>query len=217
MNLSFNKIPSMKELVRVSSRIEKLWLEGNPLCSENDAMSYLQEICKKFPRLKELLLVEAYNEALSERTCEWFRKFKNCDFDVEDKDRSGRPKIYEVAELEVLLEEHSSQTQKELALTLEVTWQAVSHRSRSLRMIHKQGTWLPYGLKLRDVERRLCTSEMLLAKHKKKSLVMKSGYIMITQKEENHGDYLATRQHPQQNRIFMPFGGISRCGVLRVA
>ncbi|GBP44230.1 Mariner Mos1 transposase [Eumeta japonica] len=50
---------------------------------------------------------------------------------------------------------------------------------------------------------------MLLARPKKKgfyielSLVMKSGYIMIIQKEENHGDYLATRQHPQQNRIFM--------------
>ncbi|GBP16138.1 Mariner Mos1 transposase [Eumeta japonica] len=26
---------------------------------------------------------------------------------------------------------------------------------------------------------------------------------MIIQKEENHGDYLVTRQHPQQNRIFM--------------
>ncbi|GBP18304.1 Mariner Mos1 transposase [Eumeta japonica] len=32
---------------------------------------------------------------------------------------------------------------------------------------------------------------------------MKSGYVIIIQKEENHGDYLAKRQHPQQNRIFM--------------
>ena len=69
------------------------------------------------------MLVEAYGEAaLSDRTCrEWFQKFKNGDFDVEDKDRSGRPKIYEDAELEELLEEDSSQTQKELALTLEDT------------------------------------------------------------------------------------------------
>ncbi|GBP86640.1 Mariner Mos1 transposase [Eumeta japonica] len=65
------------------------------------------------------LLVEAYNEAaLNERTRrEWFQKLKIGDFDVEDKDRSGRPKIYEDAELE----EDSSQAQKELALTLEVT------------------------------------------------------------------------------------------------
>ncbi|EGI63841.1 Mariner Mos1 transposase [Acromyrmex echinatior] len=37
------------------------------------------------------LLVEAYGEAaLSERSCrEWFQKFKNGEFDVEDKERSG--------------------------------------------------------------------------------------------------------------------------------
>ncbi|GBP83717.1 Mariner Mos1 transposase [Eumeta japonica] len=56
----------------------------------------------------------------------------------EDEDRSGRPKIYEEAELEELLKEDSSQTQNELALTLGVTQQAVSHRLKSLGMIHKQ-------------------------------------------------------------------------------
>ncbi|GBP87168.1 Mariner Mos1 transposase [Eumeta japonica] len=126
------------------------------------------------------LLVEAYNEAaLSMRT------------------------------LDAELEEDSSQTQKELTLTLGIIQQAVSHRLKSLGMIHKQGNWVPYELKSRDVERQLCTSEMLLSRHRKKgfyiesSLVMKSGYIMIIQKEENHGEYLATRQHRQQNRIFM--------------
>lgn len=116
---------------------------------------HLREILVYFFNLKKSaaeahrLLVEAYGEvALSERTCrEWFQKFKNGDFDVEDKDRSGRPKIYEDAELEELLEEDSSQTQKELALTLEVTQQAVSHRLKSLGMIHKQGNWVPYELK----------------------------------------------------------------------
>ncbi|GBP43549.1 Mariner Mos1 transposase [Eumeta japonica] len=115
------------------------------------------------------LLVEAYDGAvLSQRTHrEWFQKFNNSDFDVEDKDRSGRPKIYEDAKLEELLEEDSSQTIKELELTLEVTQQVVSHSLKLLGMNHKQGNWVPYELKLRDVERRLCMSEMLLARHKK--------------------------------------------------
>ncbi|GBP49604.1 Mariner Mos1 transposase [Eumeta japonica] len=68
----------------------------------------------------------------------WFQKFKNNDFDVEDKDRSGKQKIYEDSELEELLEEDSSQTQKGPAITLEVTQQAVSHRLKLLGMIHKQ-------------------------------------------------------------------------------
>ena len=123
---------------------------------------HLREILVYFFNLKKSaaeahqLPVEAYGEgALSERTCrEWFQKFINGDFDVEDKDRSGRPKIYEDAELEELLKEDSSQTQKELALTLEVTQQAVSHRLKSLGIIHKQGNWVPYELKPRDIEQR---------------------------------------------------------------
>lgn len=140
---------------------------------------HLRELLIYFFNLKKSaaeahrLLLEAYGEAaLSERSCqEWFQKFKNGEFDVKDKERSGRPKVYEDMELEVLLEEDSSQTQKELALTLQVTQQAISHRLKSLGMIQKQGTWVPYELKPRDVERRLCMSEMLLARNKKKSFL----------------------------------------------
>ncbi|GBP70287.1 Mariner Mos1 transposase [Eumeta japonica] len=124
------------------------------------------------------LLAESYNEAtLSEKTCrEWFQKFKNSDFDVENKDANGGPKIYDDGEflfsiVSELLEEDSSQTQKELALTLKVTQQAVSHRLKLLEIIYKQGNWVPYDLKPRDVQLRLCMSEMLQARHKKKRLL----------------------------------------------
>ena len=60
------------------------------------------------------LLVEAYGEAASsERSCQWFQKFKNGEFDIEDRERSGRPKVYEDAELEALLDQNSCQTQEE--------------------------------------------------------------------------------------------------------
>ena len=61
------------------------------------------------------LLVEAYGEAaLSERSCrEWFQKFKNGKFDIEDKKRSGSPKVYEDAKLEALFDQDSCQTQEE--------------------------------------------------------------------------------------------------------
>ena len=52
------------------------------------------------------LLVETYGEAaLTKRNCcEWFQKFKNAEFDIEDKERSGWPKVYEDAESEALLD-----------------------------------------------------------------------------------------------------------------
>jgi len=61
--------------------------------------------------------------------------------------------VYEDTELEVLLDEDSCQMQKELALTLGVTQQTISYRLKSLGTIQKQGNWVPYELKPRNVER----------------------------------------------------------------
>ena len=82
---------------------------------------HLQELWIYFFNLKKSaaeahrLIVETYGEAvLSERSCrEWFQKFEDGEFDIQDKERSGRPKVYEDAELEVLLDQDSCQTQKE--------------------------------------------------------------------------------------------------------
>jgi len=87
--------------------------------------------------------------------------FEDGDFNVEDKSRSGQLKKFEDKEVEALLEEDQSQTQEELAESLEVT-QAVSVRLREMRMIQKQGNWVPYELKLRNVERRFFTCEQLI-------------------------------------------------------
>ena len=110
-------------------------------------------------------LQEVHGDAdLSETTCrDWFRRFENGDFDdVDDRPREGRPKTFEGAELEALLDMDSCQTEEELASALGVTRQAISKRLHALRMIQKQGTWVPYDLKPRDVERRFFAFEQLL-------------------------------------------------------
>jgi len=51
------------------------------------------------------MLVEVY-DAPTDKSCrEWFRRFKDGDFSVEDKPRFGQPKKFEDKELEALLEE----------------------------------------------------------------------------------------------------------------
>ena len=82
---------------------------------------HLRELLIYFFNLKKSaaeahrLLVETYGEAaLSERNFhEWFQKFKNDKFNIEDKERSGRRKVYEDAELEALLDQDSFQMQQE--------------------------------------------------------------------------------------------------------
>jgi len=94
--------------------------------------------------------------------------FQEWNFNVEDKPRSGQPKKFKDKELEALLEEDQSQTQEELAESLGVTQQAVSVRLRAMGMIQKQGNWMPYELKPRDVERRFFTCEQLIQSNREK-------------------------------------------------
>ena len=119
------------------------------------------------------LLSEVYPEYAPEiRTCQqWFSRFRGRDYDIEDKERSGQPKKFEDEELEALLHEDSCQTQDELARSLGVTQQAISNRIKALGFIQKQGNWVPYELKLRDVERRFCMCEQLLQRQKRKGFL----------------------------------------------
>ena len=109
------------------------------------------------------MLSNTYGEAaISERTCrEWFQCFKNGDFDIEDRHSGGREKVFEDAELEALLKQDSCQNQKELAI---IGSDSTSHfkTPQAMGMIQKQGNWVPYELKPRDVEWRLFACEQLL-------------------------------------------------------
>ncbi|KAG5321119.1 MOS1T transposase, partial [Pseudoatta argentina] len=108
------------------------------------------------------------------QTYGWFRRFKNNDFQLEDKERSGAPKKFQDKELEQLLDEDPSQTLPELGKILQVDESTVSKRLKGLGMIQKQGHWVPYELKPRDVERRFGTCELLLQRQKRK------GFLTIT-------------------------------------
>ncbi|XP_053615446.1 nuclear RNA export factor 1-like [Plodia interpunctella] len=54
INLSNNNITSISDLQRYSSKIEKIWLEGNPFCEGMDAPTYVKQITMKFPRVMEI-------------------------------------------------------------------------------------------------------------------------------------------------------------------
>ncbi|KAG5315573.1 MOS1T transposase, partial [Pseudoatta argentina] len=108
-------------------------------------------IQKKSAAEAHRILVQTYGDnALSDTTCrDWFRRFKNNDFQLEDKERSGAPKKFQDKELEQLLDEDPSQTLSELGKILQVDESTVSKRLKGLGMIQKQGHWLPYELKPR--------------------------------------------------------------------
>ncbi|KAG5313224.1 MOS1T transposase, partial [Pseudoatta argentina] len=58
-----------------------------------------------------------------------------------------------------------------LGYDLQVDESTVSKRLKGLGMIQKQGHWVPYELKPRDVERRFGTCELLLQRQKRKGFL----------------------------------------------
>ncbi|KAG5311876.1 MOS1T transposase, partial [Pseudoatta argentina] len=127
-------------------------------------------IQKKSAAEAHRILVQTYGDnALSDTTCrDWFRRFKNNDFQLEDKERSGAPKKFQDKELEQLLDEDPSQTLPELGKILQVDESTL----KGLGMIQNQGHWVPYELKPRDVERRFGTCELLLQRQKRKGFLL---------------------------------------------
>ena len=102
---------------------------------------------------------------LSERTYrKLFQRFKSDDFDVEDQHDGRKEKIFEYSELETLHGDDSCQTQEELSESLGVTQQAILKHPKAMGMIQKQGYWVQYELKLKNVEQRFFTCEQLLQK-----------------------------------------------------
>ncbi|GBP74883.1 Mariner Mos1 transposase [Eumeta japonica] len=59
----------------------------------------------------------------------------------------------------------------ELGETLQVDESTVSKRLKVLGMIHKQGHWVSYELKLIEVERHFLTCELLLQQQKRKGFL----------------------------------------------
>lgn len=103
----------------------------------------------------------------------WFRRFKDGDFDLNDKVRSGAPQKIADEELQHLLDMDSAQTSVELAEQLGVDQSTVSKRLHAMGKILKQGKWVPHELTERAIGCRLSTCLSLLARHQRKSFLWK--------------------------------------------
>ena len=97
---------------------------------------------KKSAAESQRMLVEAYGDsALSETTCrDWFRRFKDGNFDLRDKKRKNRPRKFEDHQLQALLDEDDTHLRKMFAEQLGVTQPAISMRLRAMEKVSSTTT-----------------------------------------------------------------------------
>lgn len=128
---------------------------------------------KKSAAESHRMLVEAYGDhALSEATCKrWFQRFRDNDFDVLNEERGRPSKKFEDAELQAILNEDDTLSQKQMAVMLNVAQQTISDRLKAMGKIQKCGKWVPHELNERQMENRKNTCEILLQRHERKSVL----------------------------------------------
>jgi len=118
------------------------------------------------------LLGEIYSEhAPSQKTCErWFQRFKIGDFYIADKEHGKPPKKYEDVELQALLDEDDSQTQRQLAEQLSVRTSCFQLPLRDGKNSESR-QMVPHELNERQMDRRKNTGEILFERYRRKSFL----------------------------------------------
>ncbi len=137
-------------------------------------MLYEFNLKKNATKATESICSAYGEEALDVRTCQyWFARFRTGDFDLNDKERTGRPVEANDALLEELLQEDPRRSTRELAFEMSVSQTTVCERLRALGKVQKVGKWVPHQLSEINISQRLKICVSLASRQKKKSFLWK--------------------------------------------
>ena len=112
-------------------------------------------------------ICEVYPNAVSERVCQmWFKRFRNGDFDLEDKERPGGPsRVYDDVLL-ATIEDNSKLTSRELADMFDVSHTTICTHLKNIGKHYRAGVWVPRELNDFQLNQRISTCDLLISKHK---------------------------------------------------
>ncbi|XP_014790817.1 histone-lysine N-methyltransferase SETMAR-like [Octopus bimaculoides] len=96
-------------------------------------------------------ICEVYPDAVKARTCRlWFKRFKDGDYDISDKPRSGRPSALNDEFLNETIESDPRQSTRNLAQKFNVSRSTVHEHLKQIGKTCKEGIWVPHDLMLEN-------------------------------------------------------------------
>ena len=144
---------------------------------------------------------KAYPNIVTSRTCQrWFKRFREGDFSLEDRPRSGRPQEVDNDRLLQLLDENPRVTTEELAMKFKCSKSTIFDHLHSLGKKNRAGRWVPHELTDNNRAQRLSICTSLLLKQRSEPFLdrMVTGdekwilYDNVTMKKQ----WLSPRQSP---------------------
>jgi histone-lysine N-methyltransferase SETMAR len=106
-------------------------------------------------------------DIVKQRTVQnWYIKFKSGDFDLEDKERSGRPNEFENEAVVNVLASNPSATAEDIADSLNCTARTIRYRLQKMGYTCKLDKWVPYQLSDFNKINRVFACKRLLEKNR---------------------------------------------------
>lgn len=101
---------------------------------------------------------------VSKRTAQdWFKRFRDGDFNLKDSVRSGRASEFDNERLCQLVKSNPRQTTRELAQVLGVHHSTIADHLHQMGKVYKLAQWVPHDLSERDRQRRAEVATFLLS------------------------------------------------------
>jgi histone-lysine N-methyltransferase SETMAR len=108
----------------------------------------------------------------TERTCAaWVKKFKNDEFQVSDKDRTGRPSFHLEDQIQHIIDENKHATTREIGEQLNVSHEAVWKNLKNMGKRYLVNVWIPYSLTDANKAKRMATCNDLLKMFKRNNFL----------------------------------------------
>lgn len=104
--------------------------------------------------------------ALSIRTArKWFKRFKDGDFDVEDRARSGRPITTDMQRIADYVNENPRSTVESIAQGVDIPPSTVFDHLKKIGYVSRYDVWVPHELKATQMVNRVTTCKLLLQRN----------------------------------------------------
>ena len=139
---------------------------------ENEKICFRSIMLYEFKRCETAVncsknICEAFGDNIvTIRMCQrWFKKFRDGDFDLCDKQRSGRPQSVDDNVLKQMVKENPRQTSRELAERLSVDHTTVLDHLHKLKMVSKLEVWVPHELTQKNLVDRYTACVELLSRN----------------------------------------------------
>ncbi|XP_053980666.1 histone-lysine N-methyltransferase SETMAR-like [Hylaeus volcanicus] len=95
----------------------------------------------------------------------WFARFKSGNFDLMDRERSGRPLVADNDLIRTLVENNPRQTTRDIAEVAHISHTTVVNCLKALRFVSHYDVWVPHDLTEKNIMDRISISDSLLKRN----------------------------------------------------